>query len=121
MMWYSNGKIKSKSYVWFRTIKRIILGQESSNFKRHRKTLGTLDHISFSIVYTVLKKNQEKEMSLDLVAPGREEFDVFLFGVKMIWRAIKTGRLEAMGFEQVRNMSEAHCLILHIEARKNHN
>ena len=44
-----------------------------------------------------MNKNVEKEMSLDLVAPSREEFDLFLFGVKMIWKAIKTGRLEAMG------------------------
>ena len=98
MMWYSGGKIKAKSYVWFRTIKRIMLGQQTTNFKRHKKTLGDKEHLSFSIIYTIVdKKNVEKEMSLDLVAPSREEFDIFLFGVKMIWRAIKTGRLEAMG------------------------
>lgn len=97
MMWYSGGKIKSKSYVWFRSIKRIMLGQKTANFKRHTKKLGSKDHLSFSIIYTEMNKNVEKEMSLDLVAPSRDEFDLFLFGVKMIWRAIKTGRLEAMG------------------------
>jgi hypothetical protein len=100
LFWYSGEKVKSKSYVWFKQIKRIILGQQTNNFKRHKKSLAPFDHLSFSIVYSALVKNTEKEMTLDLVSPTKEQFDVFVFGTKVLWRAIKTGRLEGMGFLQ---------------------
>jgi hypothetical protein len=47
--------------------------------------MAPYSYLSFSLVYTYVKK-AEKEATLDLVAPTKQIFDLFLAGLKILWK-----------------------------------
>ncbi len=82
IQWYSKNKKAKDTCIFFRDINEIVMGQQTSKFKRH--AAPELARSSFSIIYGRRKK------SLDLIAIQPREFKIWITGLRELIRLANT-------------------------------
>lgn len=75
LLWFTDNPDSSKSSVDFREVTRIVTGQTSETFRKHR--IPMLEHLSFTIYY--------KEKDLNITCKDEKEFDLWVLGCKALF------------------------------------
>jgi len=77
--WYAEGKAGKLHSIKLSEITHIVVGQETTIFRRNRKNSGAAA-LHFSVVY--VDRNSKKEKTLDVSTNERQRFELWVVGLK---------------------------------------